>query len=196
MPETTHDKILETAAKYFSEKGYNGTSMREIAEALDITKAALYYHFPGKDAIFSACISNSLERIASYYEEINASNESFWTKLEQLIAGIFRFSESRPHTFRLFSLLMNQSFDREPDKHMMQKYFIRQSRAFNAMIETAIANKEIRGDIPADLISSALFGLIHHASGHKIKNMFSNGFTAEEQITHLLKLIKGGFEKQ
>jgi AcrR family transcriptional regulator len=196
MPESTYEKILETAAKFFSEKGYNGTSMREIAEALDISKAALYYHFPGKDAIFTACISNSLERIASYYESLAVSERDFWTKLEEIISGIYRFSESRPHTFKLFSLLISKSFDRDPDKLMMQHFFQRQLDAFNAMIKTAIGKNEIRNDIPGDLISSALFGLIHSAAGHKIKNISTNDLTAEEQVSHLLKLIKGGFEKK
>ena len=39
---TTYDKIIEVAIKIFAERGYSGTSMREIAEELEITKAALY----------------------------------------------------------------------------------------------------------------------------------------------------------
>lgn len=47
-PETTRDRILEVALDLFIRKGYAATSMREIAEPLGISKAALYYHFPSK----------------------------------------------------------------------------------------------------------------------------------------------------
>jgi AcrR family transcriptional regulator len=42
----TKDKILITAARIFAEKGFEATSMREIAEACSVTKPALYYYFP------------------------------------------------------------------------------------------------------------------------------------------------------
>lgn len=45
---TTHERILEVALDLFIRKGYAATSMREIAEPLGISKAALYYHFPSK----------------------------------------------------------------------------------------------------------------------------------------------------
>ena len=46
---TTRDQILRTALDLFSAQGYDATSLRQIAERLGITKAALYYHFPAKE---------------------------------------------------------------------------------------------------------------------------------------------------
>jgi len=47
----TREEILEVALELFATKGYEQTSLREIAERLNITKAALYYHFPSKDEL-------------------------------------------------------------------------------------------------------------------------------------------------
>ena len=47
------------ATELFIEQGYEGTSLREIADRLGITKAALYYHFPSKDDILARCSSRS-----------------------------------------------------------------------------------------------------------------------------------------
>lgn len=47
----TRARIQEVALKLFTEQGYEATSLREIAEALGVTKAALYYHFRTKDDI-------------------------------------------------------------------------------------------------------------------------------------------------
>jgi AcrR family transcriptional regulator len=47
----TKDKILDVALELFTEQGYDKTSLREIADRLGVTKAALYYHFERKDQI-------------------------------------------------------------------------------------------------------------------------------------------------
>ena len=48
------DRILDAALDLFIEHGYDGTSLREVAEQLGVTKAALYYHFASKDEILMA----------------------------------------------------------------------------------------------------------------------------------------------
>jgi AcrR family transcriptional regulator len=50
----TRDRILDVALDLFTDQGFDGTSLREIAERLDVTKAALYYHFESKDDILLA----------------------------------------------------------------------------------------------------------------------------------------------
>jgi AcrR family transcriptional regulator len=51
---STRDRILDVALDLFIEKGYDKTSLREIAEQLGFTKAALYYHFESKADILMA----------------------------------------------------------------------------------------------------------------------------------------------
>ncbi len=51
---STRERILDVALDLFIEKGFDGTSLREIAEQLGFTKAALYYHYASKDDILMA----------------------------------------------------------------------------------------------------------------------------------------------
>ena len=51
MVTTTRDRILEEAAKLFTEKGYEATSVQDLAQALGLSKAALYHHFGSKEEI-------------------------------------------------------------------------------------------------------------------------------------------------
>lgn len=51
---STKDRIIYESLCLFSQKGFNGVSMREIAAAVDIKAASLYAHFKGKDAIYEA----------------------------------------------------------------------------------------------------------------------------------------------
>jgi AcrR family transcriptional regulator len=51
---STRERILDVALDLFTEQGFDGTSMREIAERLDITKPSIYYHFASKEDILMA----------------------------------------------------------------------------------------------------------------------------------------------
>ena len=55
----TKELILEEALKQFSQKGYDGTSMSDIAKPIGISKAALYKHFESKQQIFDEIIVRS-----------------------------------------------------------------------------------------------------------------------------------------
>ena len=57
-PGATRQRILETARRLFSDSGYLGVSMNDIARQLGIKKATLYHHFAGKAAIYSAVLDD------------------------------------------------------------------------------------------------------------------------------------------
>lgn len=68
---STKELILEEALRQFSEKGYAGTSMSEIAKPLGITKAALYKHFESKQQIFDEIIAASETRYTELLEKLS-----------------------------------------------------------------------------------------------------------------------------
>ncbi|MET8264276.1 helix-turn-helix domain-containing protein [Micromonospora arida] len=57
----TRERIKAVALELFTEQGYEKTSLREIAERLNVTKAALYYHFKSKDDIVASFVEDRLE---------------------------------------------------------------------------------------------------------------------------------------
>ena len=59
----TKERIFGVAIKLFAQKGFNATSMREIAEAVGIKKASMYSHFKSKDEILEKIIDYPMERI-------------------------------------------------------------------------------------------------------------------------------------
>ncbi|WP_043617085.1 TetR/AcrR family transcriptional regulator [Nonomuraea candida] len=63
MREDTRSRIQEVALRLFAEQGYEATSLREIAEELGVTKAALYYHFKTKDDIVASLVDKRLAEL-------------------------------------------------------------------------------------------------------------------------------------
>ncbi|MET8252898.1 helix-turn-helix domain-containing protein [Micromonospora sp. NPDC005197] len=59
----TRERIKAVALELFTEQGYEKTSLREIAERLNVTKAALYYHFKSKDDIVASFVEDRLDQM-------------------------------------------------------------------------------------------------------------------------------------
>jgi AcrR family transcriptional regulator len=57
----TRQRALDVALELFAEQGYEKTSLREIAERLDVTKAALYYHFASKEALLAGIVDSLVQ---------------------------------------------------------------------------------------------------------------------------------------
>jgi AcrR family transcriptional regulator len=71
-PRGTRTRIQEVALDLFAERGYDQTSLREIADRLGVTKAALYYHFKTKEDILASTLEDYL---AEVYELIEWARE-------------------------------------------------------------------------------------------------------------------------
>ena len=66
--QRTRQAILDAALDLFAEKGFFGTSLRDVATAVGVRESALYNYFPGKDALFDAILAahqdSRLEQLA------------------------------------------------------------------------------------------------------------------------------------
>lgn len=61
--DNRQEQIIDIACRLFARRGYEGTSLRDIAEEAKITKAALYYHFPNKEALYHRIVLDSLQAL-------------------------------------------------------------------------------------------------------------------------------------
>ena len=67
----TKSLIIDIATRLFQQKGYMGVGLNEILKACNISKGALYHHFPnGKEELLIACLKSMNEAITTDIEEI------------------------------------------------------------------------------------------------------------------------------
>lgn len=64
------DEVIETAERILAERGYEATTMEEIATALDMLKGSLYYYVPSKAALLEEIVSTYHTETSRYFEEI------------------------------------------------------------------------------------------------------------------------------
>jgi len=84
-------QLLAIARRLFAQKGFDATSLRDIAEAAQITKAALYYYFPNKDALYERVV---IESMASLLAEVQAAVARAHTPTEKVRAFLRASAES------------------------------------------------------------------------------------------------------
>jgi TetR/AcrR family transcriptional regulator, regulator of cefoperazone and chloramphenicol sensitivity len=69
QPGNTRERILEVALELFHDQGYAGTSIRDIAQRMAITKAAVYYHFPSKESLLAELLTPAMTRVSRVLAE-------------------------------------------------------------------------------------------------------------------------------
>jgi AcrR family transcriptional regulator len=74
--EDRASQLVEIACRLFATRGYEGTSLRDIAEEARITKAALYYHFPNKEALYQHIV---IEKMQALVDRVTAAVEQVST---------------------------------------------------------------------------------------------------------------------
>jgi AcrR family transcriptional regulator len=84
MADDTRVRIQAVALELFTEQGYDATSLREIAERLGVTKAALYYHFKSKEEIVESLTADHLVRLDELLQEFSAEPMTPERRLEFL----------------------------------------------------------------------------------------------------------------
>ena len=86
----TRQAIITAAADAFVKHGFTGASLGEIAEQAQVTKGALYFHFPSKAALASALIELQREANAELEESIRAYQGNHLALLVELTRGLVR----------------------------------------------------------------------------------------------------------
>jgi AcrR family transcriptional regulator len=99
MTATTRDRILDVARDLFTEQGYEATSLREIADRLGFTKAALYYHFQSKEELMLALLAPIDELVDRFFVALEESEGvEGWA---EALAWVIGQMEGQMPSFRL-----------------------------------------------------------------------------------------------
>ncbi|WP_405880530.1 TetR/AcrR family transcriptional regulator [Streptomyces sp. NBC_01136] len=157
----TRQRIQDVALELFSERGYEKTSLREIAEHLDVTKAALYYHFKTKEEILIGIFEDLTRPLDELVEWGRQQPRTLETKQEVLrrysealsgAAPLFRFMQENQATVRELSIgetfkdriLSLVQIIKEPDAPLIDQ--VRCITALFSMHAGMFALRDVEGD--------------------------------------------------
>lgn len=93
---TRSNQILRAAAHLFAERGYGATSIDDIGAAAGVSGPAIYWHFPGKQALLAAMLMNVSEQLLAAGTEAVAAAPDAGAALVALVEGQVHFALAQP----------------------------------------------------------------------------------------------------
>lgn len=92
----TAERIVDTASDAFGSRGFEATSLDDLARSLGIRKQTILYWFPSKDAVLAACLDATAAELAGELERTLAGTAAGWPRIEALVRKAFRLAARRP----------------------------------------------------------------------------------------------------
>jgi TetR/AcrR family fatty acid metabolism transcriptional regulator len=112
----TRERILQAAMAEFAERGYQATSVDDVARRAGSSKGGVYFHFPNKQAIFEALIVDLMYMLEGAVREAIASAQGALGRVDAALSVVIRtFAQHRglTHLLLVEAQCLGQPFDRE-----------------------------------------------------------------------------------
>lgn len=142
-------QILTVAAELFAQKGYDGTSMRDVAETCDISKSLLYHHFKSKDDIYNQITLGTTHQLYLYVAKNIPEDGTSAEKIKAFMVATAEFFQR----YRWAWIASTYSFWGNSDRAGQQERMVWRDRyegLLRELINRGIASGELR-DVDAPL---------------------------------------------
>ena len=186
---TRKEAIISKASQLFREKGYNATSMRDLAEHVGVEAASLYNHISSKAEILQEICFKMANQFMTHFEEVEANGKKPIDKVEAILR------------FHIHQMIENYEevyvADREW-KHLSEPFlsnFQNQRRTyrkrFAAIIQEGIRNNEIKNiDAP-----TAVLIMLHAVSGLESWHRSTQKISAAELEKNMVMILVDGLRQ-
>ena len=152
-------KILSTATHLFIQHGYHGLAMRQIAEALHVSKPALYYHFKDKEQLFLAILTMYLDDMETTIDRISAEPASCREKVREFMEYVLSQPPEQRAVIHLASQEVRQLSD-PARKSFGQVYQARFIGKIEAILSSGMQRGEFKPVAP-EIATWALLGIMY-----------------------------------
>jgi AcrR family transcriptional regulator len=154
----TERAFIAAATDLFAERGYNGTSIADLAKELGLTTASLYYHVSGKQELLLKVLTTSIGDFLAKLEGIAASQAGPRVKLRQAVENHLSFVLHNPRAVAVF--LRERRFLESPYKEQYQEQVDRYDLLFTRIIDDGMAAAAMPQGDP-HLVRLAILGMIN-----------------------------------
>jgi AcrR family transcriptional regulator len=156
-PGHSVESLLAVAVAVFNERGYEATSMDELALRAGITKSAIYHHVPGKEELLRLAVDRALDGLFAVTREPEATDGPAIDRLEHVVRGSIRVLTTE---LPFVTLLLRVRGNTKTERWAMER-----RREFDqcvsGLLKAAVAEGDLRGDVEVRLATRLLFGMIN-----------------------------------
>lgn len=151
------DSLLEVAVRVYTERGFDGTSMGDLAGAAELSKSSLYHHVESKEQLLRLALDRAVEPLFAVLDEPGAREGRAIERLEHVVRReVEVLVERLPYVTLLLRVRGNSATER---------WALEQRRQFDhlvaALVTAAAAEGDVRADLDPGLVARLLFGTVN-----------------------------------
>ena len=183
------DSLTDVALRVFAEKGYEGASMDDVARAAGITKASIYHHVSGKEALLERGLSRAIDALFVVLEQPAAQTGSAIERLRFIVRRVAETTLDRlPELSVLFRVRGSSKIQRDA---------LERRRRFDRVVTDLLAEGQregsVRTDIDARLAARLIFGM-----SNSVVEWYGSGSSISRQrlVDSVVALAFGGIAKE
>ncbi|WP_328531166.1 TetR family transcriptional regulator [Nocardioides sp. NBC_00368] len=170
--ERTRSELLEVATEVFSEQGYSGARVDEIAERTRTTKRMIYYYFGGKEGLFLAVLEAAYRRIRELEQSLHAGDLEPVDAIRRIAELTFDHHVNHPDFIRLVSV---ENIHR--GRHLEKVESLRELGAPAAtVLDEVLARGRASGELRADVDAVDVHMMISAYCVFQVANSATFGF--------------------
>jgi AcrR family transcriptional regulator len=179
------ESVLAIAVDVFNERGYDGTSMEDLARALGVTKSAIYYHVPGKEQLLARALDRALDGLFAVVADERAASGPAIDRLEWAVRQSVRILVDRLPYVTLLLRVRGNSRTEQAALERRRGF----DGVFSHLVKEAAAEGSIRPDVDPALVTRLLFGTVN-----SITEWYqpAPGASADDLADALLKMTFSG----
>lgn len=180
-------KIGAVAEALFAERGFDGTSIREIAEQAGATKALIYHYYDNKEALYQTLLEEEVSGVVTQIEAIAADGTEPEVQIRAVVQVFIDAYHDAPHRFQM----VQRTID---DHHavaavLAERWFSRAHRALQDIVARGVRQGELK-PLPVQMVPLAIIGLvIHTLRGQKLVGHMDPQLSGEQVLTALPDLV-------
>ncbi|WES63962.1 TetR/AcrR family transcriptional regulator [Microbacter sp. GSS18] len=156
-PGYDRDQVLSVAVRVFNQRGYDATSISDLAGELGVTKSAVYHHFESKSAILAVALDDALGALESALDEAVTRNTQASDQLRSIVRGAVEVLIAKLPSVTLLLRVRGNSD--------VETAALARRRAFDQRVTTIVRDAQteglVRGDIDAAVATRLVFGMIN-----------------------------------
>ena len=149
------DSLTDVALRVFAERGYDGASMDDVARAAGITKASIYHHVSGKEALLERGLGRALDALFAILDEPAARDGTAAARLRHIVE---RVADTTLHLLPELTVLFRIHGASKSERNAVER-----RRAFDRLVTEIITQAqrdgEVRKDIDPRLTARLIFGM-------------------------------------
>ncbi|WP_203821731.1 TetR/AcrR family transcriptional regulator [Paractinoplanes ferrugineus] len=159
-PGHDQDAVLNAAVRLFNERGYDATSMYDIAVSLGITKSSVYHHIAGKEQLLQMAMDRALDGLFEAAEDVRQQDLPAIERLERLIGRSVLVLAER---FEFVTVLLRVRGNTEVEQHALTR-----RREFDTVVTELVKQAQTEGDVRPDIdpatAARLLLGMVNSLS--------------------------------